>query len=160
MQRPAQGEYNPFFERYINLVPAGDFQAVLARNTEDIVTVFENIPAEKHDYAYAEGKWSIKQVLLHMIDAERIMAYRSLVIVRGDTATRLDSFDENAYAEQADATDRALADLMEEFKAVRFSSVKLLVNISEHTSSKQGIVAGHVTTPRALGYVIVGHTIH
>ena len=169
MKKPAKGEYNPYFERYIGLVPEGDYPEgdyieLLKKNSKDTADFFEGIPAAKHDYRYAEGKWSIKEILNHIIDTERVMVYRALVAARGDRTTILHNMDENMYAANADVSGRTLEDLLEEFKALRRSTEKFFENLTEKASSlKANTLSGlahYPITARAVGYVLIGHTSH
>jgi uncharacterized damage-inducible protein DinB len=159
MQRPQTGEFNPYFQRYIDLVVDGDFDAILEENTDEAFDFFQNIPEDKHNFRYEEGKWSIKEVLMHIIDTERVMAYRALVASRGDK-TPLPSFDENAYNASVDVSERSMDSLLYEFQAVRSNTVALFDNMTEAQTQQEGIASNHAVTPRALGYIIVGHVLH
>lgn len=161
MQQPQPTEYRPFFQRYIDKVPPGDIIETLRLQTIDATAFFKSIPAGKHDYRYADGKWSIKQVLMHLADTERVMSYRALVAARGDTTTVLCGMDENLYAETTPYTGRTMDDLLDEFNAVRLATIHLLGNITD----EQSIHPAHNTdgtpiTPRALAYIIAGHLLH
>ncbi len=159
MQRPQTGEFNPYFQRYIDLVVDGDFDAILEENTDEAFDFFQNISEDKHDFRYGEGKWSIKEVLMHIIDTERVMAYRALVASRGDK-TPLPSFDENAYNANVDVSARSMDSLLYEFQAVRSNTIALFDNMTVAQTQQEGIASNHVVTPRALGYIIVGHVLH
>lgn len=160
MTKPEPSEYHSFYNNYIQLVPAGDFLEVLRENASVITSFFEAIPNDKHDFSYAPGKWTVKQLLLHMIDTERVMSYRALTVSRGDLLTKLPSFDENLFAENAIASGRSVENLLQEFLTVRDSSIFLFENMSGEESTLQGKVSDNVITPRALGYIIVGHALH
>lgn len=159
MKRPLQGEFNPFFQRYIDLVPEGSFQDVLNENTRIILDFFQNIPSKKHEYRYEEGKWSIKEILIHIIDTERVMSYRALVAARGD-ASALPGFDENTYVQNVDVSQRTLESLLEEFQSVRNATTHFFSHINEAQSIFEGNASNHATTARALGYISVGHVLH
>jgi uncharacterized damage-inducible protein DinB len=120
---------------------------------------FKNIPEEKAPYRYAEGKWSVKEMLQHIIDTERIFGYRALSIARKDT-TPLPGFDENTYANASKAGERSLAGLIEELKAVRTSTDLLLKSFTEDDLQQTGITNGHPNTVNAIGYIIFGHILH
>lgn len=161
MQQPLPAEYRPYFQRYIDLVPQGDIMDVLKQQAEEARAFFTAMPAEKHDYRYAEGKWSIKQVLMHITDTERVMSYRALVAARGDRTTILYNMDENQYADASPYTGRTMDDIVEEFNMVRGSTIKLLVNITEQQSVQPAYNAdGTYFTSRALAYIIAGHLLH
>ncbi len=160
MKKPFPGEYNPYFDRYISLVPDGDFNALLNENTATAISFFESIPAEKHDYRYANNKWSIRETLMHIIDTERVMSYRALVAIRKDAGAVLSNMDENHYAANADVTGRSLASLVGEFAAVRSATTALYEHITEERSTFKIMGPTHPFTASALGYIMIGHVIH
>lgn len=161
MWQPQANEYRPFFQRYIDLVPDGDIINTLKQQAKETITFFATLPADKHDYRYAEGKWSIKQVLMHIIDTERVMSYRALVAARGDKTTVLHGMDENLYAETAPYTERTMEEILDEFNAVRASTIHLFANIStEQSVQKANNSDGSYFTPRSLAYIIAGHLLH
>ncbi len=160
MEKPLEGEYNPYFDRYINLVPAGDFHELLKANSDKAVRFFENIPPEKHDYRYANNKWSIKESLMHIIDTERVMSYRALVAIRADGTTVLCNMDENHYAAHSDVSGRSLTSLLAEFAAVRSATISLYDHITDEQSMFKAKGASYPFTARALGYIMIGHAEH
>mgnify|MGYP002400687698 CR=1 FL=1 len=161
MQPPLSAEYRPYFQRYIDLVPQGDIIDVLKQQAKEVTDFFTTLPADIHDYRYADGKWSIKQVLLHITDTERVMSYRALVAARGDMGAILSSMDENLYAENAPYTGRTMDDILEEFAAVRAATLHLLANITEQQSVQRANNSdGTYFTTRALAYIIAGHLLH
>jgi uncharacterized damage-inducible protein DinB len=161
MQRPTTEEYKPYAQKYIDLVPGGDIRDVLQDNKEDVMRLFGRLPADKHNYSYAPGKWTVKQVLLHMTDVERVLCYRALVAARGDTQTIIHNMDENLYAANAPASGRTMQDLLDEFAAVRHASLHLFRHISKEESTRRTTNHdGTYFTPRSLAYFIVGHGLH
>lgn len=160
MQRPAPGTYNPHFQGYFDLVPEGDLLDLLQRNEGEAVELFLSIPEEKASYAYASGKWTIKEMLNHLIDAERIFAYRSLVAGRMDHRTDLMSFDENEYAAHVDVSGRSLQDLIEEFRIVRRASLFLFSNLTEQQASFMAKNGSYSFTANAGICFLIGHVIH
>ena len=160
MNKPLPSEYNPYFETYIKLVEPGDFNELLKTTAKKVVDFFKSIPASKHDYAYAPGKWTIKEVVLHIADTERVMQYRALTIARGDLASNLPSMDENQFAREANVTGRSLDDILNEFSVTREATRLLFAHVSEKQSAYIGKANGHPASPRALGYIIVGHPLH
>lgn len=161
MQHPAINEYKAFAQKYIDLVPNGDYPVLLQQNTSDTISFFNNIPEEKHSYAYAQGKWTVKDVLLHIIDTERVMTYRTLTGIRGDKNALHSDMNQDTYASGANTTIRTLPDLLEEFQAVRTASQKLFDNIDNTIGSREVHLAdGGMFTVRALGYIIIGHAAH
>ena len=164
MTRPEKNEYNPHFTGYIDLVPEGGFTELLRENSEKTAEFFRSIPAIKHDYRYAEGKWSVKEILMHLIDTERVMVYRALVAARGDDKVLLPNMDENLYASGADVSGRSMDDLLEEFTALRKATEKFFESITEARSTFMVYtLSGGVKSPmtaRTTGYVIIGHIMH
>ncbi|MFB7139112.1 DinB family protein [Gottfriedia sp. NPDC056225] len=159
MSRPEPNEYNPHFKGYIGLVPEGDLQTILRKQLEESISFFKAISKEKSEYRYAEGKWSIKEVLGHLVDCERIMCYRLLAIARGDKSP-LPSFDENAYNENAKFKRLDIERIINEYETVRLATLSLLANLSDETLELEGTVLNHPTTPRAIAYIIAGHELH
>ena len=160
MNRPEENEYNPYFQNYIDLVEVGDFYNIFNYNTKQTEDFFNSIQNDKHNYKYADDKWTIKEVLMHIIDTERVFAYRTLVCLRGDNKTPLHSMDDNLYASNIDVTNRNMESLLEEFKVVRANSMLLFENISEEQSKFLGNGVTHNFSARALGLIMMGHILH
>ncbi len=160
MKRPSKGEYNPYFKAYIDLVPEGDFLDLLHQNTKAAVSFFEGIPADKHNYRYEPDKWNIKELLVHITDAERVFSYRALVAARGDKKTPLHPMDDHLYVQNAVVDGRIYDDLVAEFKAVRGATEKLFESLSEKQSAFKADGVSAPITARALGYIITGHMMH
>jgi hypothetical protein len=148
-----------FFNRYIDLVKSDDLIFSLKENLLSFTDLINGIPAEKLDYKYAEGKWSIKEVVGHIIDTERIFSYRSLRYARKD-ATPLPGFDENDFANNSNAGQRNIEDLMDEFIAVRHSTVLLFNSFDDDMLDFQGTGSNISLTARAIGFATLGHCIH
>jgi hypothetical protein len=159
MQRPEPTEYNPYFENYIKLVPEGNFKELIAGNTLELIHQMENIHAGKAQYSYAEGKWSVKEVYMHLIDVERVMSYRALVCARGDKSP-LPTMDDQLYLTNSNVSDKSLRDLVDEFVVVRNATNKLFDYVSDQQSRFVGSAGGFPITARALGYIIIGHVMH
>ena len=160
IQRPEPNECNPYFQKYIALVPARDFNEMFRMNGQQAIHFFNSIPADKHNYAYAADKWTIKQVLMHIIDTERVMSYRALVAARADSTTVLHGMDENSYARNADVTDRTMESLISEFAAVRAATGKIYEHITEDQSRFLAKGDTYPFSARALGYIMAGHVLH
>jgi len=161
MQRPEPNEHKPYVARYISLVPEGNFIDVLKQNTNDSIDFFTNIPTDKEDHRYADGKWSIKEVLIHIADTERVMYYRALTGIRGDNKAIMYDMDQDLYTGNADVSGRTLTDILEEFSAIRTTGIKLFENITEEQS--QAIIQlkdGGIFSVRAIGYMNIGHILH
>jgi RimJ/RimL family protein N-acetyltransferase len=160
MQRPNTSEYAHFFQNYINQTTGNNFFELFKQNTSDTIQFFSNIPVEKHNYAYAKGKWTIKELLLHLIDAERVFSYRAFVGARCDSEQQLQSFDENTYVANSNAHLRSMESLLEEFKTARRASEILFENVTPEQSKFMAKGSSHPITPRALGYIMIGHIEH
>jgi uncharacterized damage-inducible protein DinB len=160
MQKPLSNEYAVGYQKYFDLVPEGDYLDLLRQNTLETVRFFEDLPSEKLDYKYAEDKWTVKEVFMHIIDTERVFSYRGLVAARGDNVTRIYRMDEELYARNVDVSHRSLQSLVSEFKAVRSSTEQLFINVTDEQSKLQCNIVTHPMTARAIGYFIIGHIQH
>lgn len=160
MQRPTPNEYNPYFQRYIDLVDDGNFMEMLRQNTDNTISYFAEIPADKHEYRYEEGKWTPKEVLMHIIDTERVFNYRALVAARGDSETPLHKMEPDLYAKNAVVTHRTMQSLIMEFNAVRAATEVLYEHMTNEQSERIGNNIAFPITPRALGHIIIGHIHH
>lgn len=152
-------EHNESTSYYLGLVPKGNFEEELQHSTEQVVKFFAAVPPHLEDYAYAEGKWSIKEVLQHIIDVERIFAYRALRFARKETAS-LPGFDVDDYGVVAEATRRSLAELIEEYRVTRQSTLLLFRSFTPEMLLRKGIASGDVISVRAAGFKLIGHDIH
>lgn len=156
---PAAGTYPPYFANYIHLVDADTVTEAIEKYSPGFISFFRSIPHEKADYRYAEGKWSVKQLMQHIIDAERIFAYRTLRISRGDK-TPLPGFDEGTYASASNADARSWNSLLKEFEAERKSTDLLLQSFTPDHLQQSGVTNGHPNTTLAISFVIFGHILH
>jgi uncharacterized damage-inducible protein DinB len=159
MQRPDANEYHPDYQKYYDLIPAGDYLDMLDQNTIETVEFFETIPPEKHSYRYAERKWTIKEVLMHIIDTERVFAYRALAAARGD-ASPVYRMDEELYAGNVNVSDRTMRDLISEFQSVRNATESLFKNMTAEQSKRACNVVTHPMSARAIGYFLIAHVLH
>jgi hypothetical protein len=160
MKKPEAIEYKPYFQRYIDLVNEGDFLEELQKNKMETVQLFKSISSNKHNYRYAEKKWTVKEVLMHMIDTERGFSYRILVCARADGKTPLYPMDEDMYAANVDVTNRTMDSLIKEFEVVRESATILFENLTADQSTFLGDNITHKISARALGYILIGHVKH
>jgi hypothetical protein len=156
--RPTEGEYHQHFARYIDLVSETDILSVLDQQVTAVRAVVSRA-AGREQFAYAPGKWTVRQVAGHVTDTERVFGYRALVFSRRD-ATELPSFDENAYVDHARFDEIPLRDLVEEFALVRQANLALLRGLSEAAWSASGIANHRSITVRALAYLMAGHVRH
>jgi uncharacterized damage-inducible protein DinB len=159
LQPPAAGEFNPYYGKYIDRVPDGDFIEILARQADETLAILRALTEEVAAFAYAEGKWTIKEMVGHVCDAERIFSYRMLRIGRGD-ATPLASFDENSYAPAGKFNERTLASLIEEFAVVRAATIALMGGMPADGWARMGSASESPVSARALAYIIAGHELH
>lgn len=157
--RPDLSRVGSWYHNYINLVPEDELSQAFIKESISFVRFLETIPADKYDYRYAEGKWTIKEVLQHIIDSERVFAYRALRFARKD-ATPLPGFDENKFAAAAKADTRNWDKLVEEFKVVRRSSELLFNSFDEEQLDSNGIASNSPNYVLAVGFIIIGHAIH
>jgi hypothetical protein len=153
------GIYSPHFYNYIKLVENEDLKTVLKNQLQESEKFFTSIPEEKHLYKYAENKWSVKEVIQHIIDTERVFDYRALAFSRKDIHT-LPSFDENDYAKNSNADSRNWQDLMNEFMVVRKSTIFLFQSFSPEQSDAVGKASDYEMSVKAMGYTIAGHFAH
>ena len=158
-QRPTAEEYAPYYFTYVGKVGEGDITDLLKSQIEATLIAFEAVPEEKGSYSYAEGKWSIKQLLSHIIDTERIMAYRALRIARADK-TPIPGFEQDDYIASFDANARTMADMIEELKSVRQSTITLFKSFTDEMLTNIGTASNLPISTRALGYIILGHELH
>lgn len=159
MPRPQATDFPPFYETYISKVDADSLSEALSRYTENIHSFYTHLPEEKADYRYAPGKWTLKELLQHVVDTERILSYRLLRIARKDK-TPLPAFDENTYAENSLAANRLFSSIKEEFVALRKSTDLLIQSLTAEQLSEQGIASNKPVTANAVGYIIIGHMLH
>lgn len=148
-----------FYHGYVSLVTEDTVDTAFVAQDEEVFSFFQQIPAEKTLWRYAEDKWSVKEVLQHIIDAERIFAYRALCIARGDT-TPLPGFDENAYAAKSKGHNRSWNDLLEEFRTVRRSTEILFASFDNDQLNASGVASSKPIYVEGIGFIIAGHVLH
>lgn len=153
---PAADEYDAYYARYISKVPPGDFPAYLRRQVDEVAEFFGSFTAAQGDFAYAPGKWTVKDVLGHLIDTERVFAYRALSIARCDPSP-LPSFDQDTWMAPAACARRSLEQLIAEWTAVRASTVALVEGLPPDAPLRRGVAADKPISVRALLYVPPGH---
>lgn len=159
MPRPNLSTVPEYYHRYINQAPGNNIVTAMKRQTPALLRFLSNIPPAKRNYRYAKGKWTIKEVLQHMIDTERVFAYRALCFARKDK-TPLPSFDENLYGDNAKAVKRDWKDLMEELKAVRRSTELMFSSFDKNQMNTFGTASNNPFSVLAIGYILVGHINH
>ncbi len=159
MPRPNEKDFPAYFSRYISKANGDNIAEAMANHSAELLSFYIGLPEEKAGYAYAPGKWTIKDVLQHVIDAERIFSYRVLRFARKDK-TPLASFDENTYAENSLANNRSLGSLKEEFAALRKSTDLLYASLNEEQLAEQGTSSNLPVTANAIAFISYGHLLH
>jgi uncharacterized damage-inducible protein DinB len=157
--RPQAGEYAPYYERYISLIQENDILATLDRQRREMVLLLSGLSEEQGDFRYAPEKWSAKEVLGHVCDTERIFAYRALRISRGD-ATPMEGFEQDDYVKHGPFARHVIAEVIEDYIAVRRATISLLRSLEEAAWSRRGVANKNEVTVRAIAYTIAGHEVH
>lgn len=158
-KKPLSEEYPAYFEAYIDMVPEGNLIDVLFNQLDETTALLTNLEESQANYNYAPGKWTLKEVLGHISDTERIMSYRLLRFSRGDQ-TPLPGYDEDEYVQQASFHSRSLDDLLKEFTAVRHATCALMQGLSVESWLRKGIANDKEISVRAIAYIIAGHELH
>jgi hypothetical protein len=159
LTRPLAGEYNPYYNTYISKVPDGDVLQVLAKQLDETQALLKSIPEDRAGHRYAPDKWSIREVVGHLIDSERIFAYRALRFARGDS-NPLPGFDQDEYVRASGSDRRRLSDLASEFAHLRRATIAMLSSLDEGTPERRGKANNDEISVRALAYVMAGHERH
>lgn len=153
-------EYAEYQQAYISLVDdAWSLTEELEVSVHAFIKFVQDIPMDKYDYRYAKGKWTIKDIIQHLIDTERIFAYRALRFARNDS-TALPGFEENAYAAVANGSDRKLQEMLVELALVRQCTIALFKSFTEEDLLRRGVASGYNLSVRAVGFIIIGHQNH
>jgi hypothetical protein len=152
-------EYNPYYQSFISKAASGSIVDGLASNYTSVPDFYKGIPEHKLDYAYAEGKWTIKDILIHLIDTERVFSYRAMRIARQDK-TEMAGFEQDNYVTVSNTKERSIDDLINEYKAVRNATIALFKSFREDELTFIGSASGSPVSVRAIGYIITGHENH
>lgn len=159
-ERPEQGEYTEFQSRYITLVPPeGDLRVILREQTQQVLALLGGLTEEQGAYRYAPGKWSIKEMIGHLTDNDRIMSYRLLCFARGEQAT-LPGYEENDYAAAGEFDRFTLQEMITHYRIVRESTLTLLDSLPEDSYTRKGSFGGIAMSVRAQACLIIGHELH
>ena len=153
------GEYAPYYKNYIDRAGEVELLDELEISVHRLIRFVREIPMDKFDYRYAPGKWTIKDILQHLIDSERIFAYRALRFARKDQ-TPLPGFEEDDYAREAHGSQRSIQDLLTELAVVRQATIALFKTFDDEAMGRIGTASGNPMSVRALGFVIIGHQNH
>jgi DinB family protein len=159
LSRPDPSEYGAYYGRYIDLVPDGPIVTVLRDQIAETLKLLRALPEARGNHRYAPGKWSIKEMVGHVTDGERVFSYRALRIGRGDE-TPLPGFEQDDYVKNGGFDSRPLRDLLDEFETVRRATVQLLAPLDEAAMLRRGTASGFPVSVRALAYITAGHELH
>jgi hypothetical protein len=157
--RPEPGEYAPYYEKYVALIPGNDIVTILESQRLQMIQLFAARSERDGNFRYAPGKWTVKEVLGHVSDTERIFAYRALRIARGDK-TPLSGFEQDDYVKAGGFAERSLAELAEEFAHVRSASVALFRSLGKDAWTQRGVANKNEVSARALAFITAGHELH
>ena len=157
--RPDKSEYPSYCEGYVSRVPDGDIVGILRKQLDDTLALIGSIPETRGEFRYAEGKWTIKELLGHVIDSERVFAYRALRFARGDT-TPLSGFEQDDFVRGGSFDKRRLSDLAQEYEHVRRSTISLFANLDAGEFNRRGAANNNEVSVRGLAYIMAGHELH
>jgi len=157
--RPAKGDYGEYYQKYVDLVKGDDIFRILVEQNMDSQNVLNSFSESKGNYKYAEGKWTVKEVIGHMMDVERIFAYRALCIARGET-NPLPGIDQDMYVSNGNFNKRQLFDLNYEYRLLRESNILLFGGFDKSVLQNKGTASGYEVTVLALMFMTVGHEKH
>ncbi len=158
-KRPEPTEYNPYYATYISKVKGDNFIQNLKEQKFETLAILAKLSSAEWNHKYAPEKWTVKEVMMHIMDTERIFAYRALRVARNDQ-TPMPGFDQNDYVPFYHATKRSGSSIMEEYESLRNSTITLFENLSEEDFARLGEASGSPVSPLSLGYMIAGHEIH
>ncbi len=159
MPRPEPNEFAPYYNTYISLIEDNAILPVLDAQSSELRSMFSEVPEEKGGFAYADGKWTMKELLSHLIDGERIFAYRILRISRGDV-TPIEGFEQDDYIATSNANNRSFSDLLDEFQHERQANLLLVKNLTDEALIRMGTASNNPISVRALVYIMAGHVRH
>lgn len=159
MKHPHKEEYATYYHTYVDKVPNGDIIKILQKQIDQIKKLLKNVSKKKSLFRYSPDKWSVREILGHIIDTERVFAYRALRFARNDQ-NDLPGFDENEYVRQSNYNEIKLKELVDEFCALRKSNIIMFKNFSDEVSLRRGSANGNSFTVRAMPYIMAGHVNH
>jgi DinB family protein len=157
--RPKPDEHIEYYSTYIDRVPDGDIVETLSRQTPETLAFLRAIPDSKADHRYAPGKWSIKEIIGHLADGERVFQYRAFRFSRAD-ATAVPGFDENLYVENAPFSRLRMADLIDDLEHLRRSTIHMFGSMDEEAFARRGVANDHEISVRAIAFIMAGHETH
>lgn len=159
VSRPQPGEYDPYYKGYVSLVPDAPILETLAAQSEDFRSLLAGLAPDRADYRYAPGKWSVKELLGHINDAERVFGTRAMCIARGETA-ELPGYDQDEYVAGTSIDRRTLDSLVREFAFLRAANLEMFSGLSADDWVRAGRANGSSATVRAIGWILAGHVSH
>ena len=159
MRHPESNEYPPFYESYIKNVIGSDPLRNLENQYQEIQSILQSLPEVEANYAYSEGKWTVKEVLGHITDTERVMSYRAFCISRKEIRS-LPGFEQDDYVKEANFNERSITNLLEDYRAVRKSTISLFKNFTEDMLNQKGTANEKEVSVLALLFIITGHEMH
>ena len=159
MRKPEKSEYDPYYEKYVSLIDENELMATLESQPDEMRSITAELAEERGTFAYAEGKWTVKELLSHLVDGERMFAYRIFRIARGDR-TPIEGFEQDGYIENSHANDRSFAELSDEFSLLRKANMLFLKNLDEQDWTRMGMANNVEISVRALAYIMAGHIRH
>jgi hypothetical protein len=156
-----KNEYASYFKQYIDLVSVENVSIIesLEKSQNDFETVFRNLPEEKHEFSYAKGKWTVKELIQHIIDTERVLFYRAFCFARNNSIN-LPGFDQYIFVANGNANQLNYFDLLDEMVTLRKGTIQLFKSFSEEALLRMGVASNNKISVRALGYLFSGHQIH
>jgi len=152
-------EYHDYYSDFIEKTEGLDLSSGLVKSRDKIIDFYNSIPESKAGFRYGKGKWSVKEIIQHHTDTERVFSYRALCISRGDK-TPLPNYDHDAYVENCDVQNRSIKELIEEYKSVRSATIALFESFDLDALMHKGIAGGHYISVRAIAFILMGHEIH
>ena len=159
MNRPLESEYAPYYQNYVGQVSENDILPVLRSQMDELDVLLNRVSPDRETFRYSEGKWSIREIIGHLIDGERVFGYRALCIARGETQN-LPGFDQNDYMLTAPYHAIDLEDLLSELRLVRLSNIAMFRNLDQEAWARLGIANDSPVTVRALAFIMAGHLRH
>jgi hypothetical protein len=158
LPRPAPSEHAEYYGRYVALVPEGDILETLRDQLGETLALLQRIPPDRETYRYDEGKWSLREVVGHLVDTERLFAYRALAMARSD-GVDLPGMDQDEWARHSNADARPLDDLGAEWAALRRANVHMFASMAATTGERSGVASGYTFTVRSFPWIIAGHEL-
>src|ERR1041385_978144 len=159
MNRPAETEFAPYYQNYVNQVSENDVIAVLRSELDDLDVLLDRVPADRETYAAAEGKWTIREIVGHLIDGERVFGYRAFCIARGERQN-LPGFEQDDYLQTAPYNNIDLEDLLSELRLVRLANIAMFRTLDEESWSRTGLANNNEVSVRAIAFIMAGHVRH